>query len=226
MNAMVIVEPRKHPYLKQVCENFDKNMPPDWDLYVVHGNLNATFAKDAVNHIQRRKIFIPLQVDNLTVDTYNELFKKLSFWNKIKAENILVFQTDTALCSKSTLNIQEFMKYDYIGCSMNKSFKHYKVPWDKKYKDDHFYGIGGLSFRKNSFQKKCILQHPNIDRYYPEDVFFSKCVAKSKNRPRSVKELKRFCSQSRGFKSFGAHKTKKINPSFYNYCPEAKFQSE
>lgn len=224
MNAMVIVEPRNHPYLKQVCENFDKNMPPDWDLYVVHGKSNATFAKEAVSNIQRNKIFIPLRVDNLTADTYNQLFKQLSFWNKIKAENILVFQTDTALCANSKFKIKNFMKYDYIGCSSNNAFRK-KTVWDEKYKDSFFYGIGGLSFRKNSFQKKCILQHPNIDKYYPEDVFYSNCVAKSKNRPRSIRVLQNFCSQSHGFKSFGSHKTKKINPSFYEFCPEAKFQS-
>jgi hypothetical protein len=222
MNAMVIVEPRKHPFLKKVCENFDKNMPPDWDLYVVHGKLNATYAKNAVKNIQRPKVFISLNVDNLTADTYNKLFKTLSFWNKIKAENILVFQTDAALCSNSKFNINDFMKYDYIGCSRSYAFRN-KPDWGPTYKNSFFYGIGGLSFRKNSFQKKCIQDHPNIDPYYPEDVFYSECVGKSPNRPRSIRALQNFCSQSHGFKSFGAHKTKKIKKSFYQFCPEAKF---
>jgi hypothetical protein len=225
MNAMVIVEPRKHPYLKQVCENFDKNMPPDWDLYVVHGNSNATFAKDAVKDIQRHKVFIPLPVNNLSANTYNKLFKQLSFWNKIKAENILVFQTDASLCANSSFNIKDFMKYDYIGCSRNYAFKD-KPDWGGKHADSYFYGIGGLSFRKNSFQKKCIRDHPNIPPYYSEDVFYSNCVANSPNRPKSIRALQNFCSQSHGFKSFGAHKTKKINKSFYGFCPEAKFHSK
>lgn len=34
---MVIVEPRAHPDLQYVLENFDKNMPLYYDLYIFHG---------------------------------------------------------------------------------------------------------------------------------------------------------------------------------------------
>lgn len=36
-SAMVIVEPREHPNLQYVLENFDRLMPLHYDLYVFHG---------------------------------------------------------------------------------------------------------------------------------------------------------------------------------------------
>ena len=219
-NAMVIVEPRKHHYLKKVCHNFDQNMPSDWDLYVVHGKSHKKHAEDSVKGITRNVFFIPLSSNNLLIYEYNALFKTLDFWNKIKAENILVFQTDAALCSKSKFDINDFIKYDYIGCPYNNSYK--KGVWTNQYKDSFFYGIGGLSFRKKSFMQKCIKENP-VESDYPEDVFFSNCVESSNKKPKSLKVLQKFCTQNKFTrKSFGSHKTRSVNKqSFYKYCPEA-----
>jgi hypothetical protein len=224
MNAMLIVEPRKHPLLKTVIHNFDKNMPTNWDLYVVHGKSFQEHAKEAVKDINRTVKLIQLQTDNLTADEYNHLFKKISFWNKIKAENILVFQTDSALCSKSNFNIHDFMKYDYIGCAAenNHGNKFGNHNWSKTYPHSFFYGIGGLSFRKNSFQKKCIREN-KVPPHFAEDVFYSNCVHKY-TKPENAKKIQQFCSQTNFTKkSFGSHKTKDIkSKKFYKYCPEAK----
>jgi len=229
-NAMVIVEPRKHKMLKYVCDNFHKNMTKDWALYVFHGKSNADYAREAVADINGRQIFlIPLDSDNLTPGQYNELFKDLNFWNKVKAENILVFQTDAVLCPASEYRIKDFMKYDYIGCgSYDGAIGNSKEVWGKKESmNNSFYGVGGLSFRKNSFQKKCILDYPDIPPAYPEDVFFSNCVEKSPNKPKRAVDLANFCTQdSFERKSFGAHKTwymkKGHAEPFYKFCPAAR----
>ena len=223
-NAMVIVEPRSDPLLKTAIENFDKVMDKSWDLYVFHGTSNGELSKKATLGLERNVHLISLQTDNLTPDTYNELFKKKSFWNKIHAENILVFQIDSALCGNSLHNIKEFMKYGYIGCSVNNTSIG-KGYWGKNV---NFYGVGGLSFRKKSFTLKCINDNPNIPKKYPEDVFYSNCVSKSKMRPRKASTLSKFCTQDTyTHKSFGAHKTRRIQNTrrkrqFVKFCPEVK----
>jgi len=224
--AMVIVEPRKHKLLKYVCENFDKNMCKSWDLYVFHGKSHSEFAREAVEEIKDRKVFlIPLDTDNLTADQYNELFKKLDFWDQVKAEDILVFQTDAVLCPNSSYKIDDFTHFDYIGCSIfNGAIGKDIEAWGT---ENSFYGIGGLSFRKNSFQKQCIRKYPNITAKYPEDVFYSNCVEDSPNKPSSGTDLANFCSQTQFRRpSFGAHKITLLEKEhlapFLKFCPTAK----
>ena len=228
--AMVIVEPREHKLLKYACENFDKNMCKSWDMYIFHGASAGDFAKRAVSGIQGRRVhLIALDTDNLDGDGYNALFKSMDFWNKVKAENILVFQTDAVLCPASQFKIRDFMKYDYIGCgSYAGAVGKDRDIWGKEYsKGNSFYGIGGLSFRKNSFQKQCIRKYPKIAADYPEDVFFSNCVEESPNKPESARALANFCTQdSFEQRSFGAHNTwymkKEHREPFYAYCPAAR----
>jgi len=228
--AMVIVEPRKHPHLQYVCENFDKNMCKSWDLYVFHGKSAGMYAQGATSGIKGRRVhLIPLDTDNLDGNGYNALFKSLDFWNKVKAEDILVFQTDAVLCPASEFKIKDFMKYDYIGCgSYAGAIGNKKDIWGKDYsKGNSFYGIGGLSFRKNSFQKQCIKKYPGIEADYPEDVFYSNCVEQSANKPESAEVLANFCTQdSFSKRSFGAHNTwymkKEDREPFYAFCPAAE----
>ena len=223
-NALVIVEPRAHKLLKQVIENFDKNMDSSWDLYLFYGKSHLEYAEQSTININRRnKFLLPLETDNLDANQYNNLFKQTSFWNKVDAENILVFQTDVVLCGDSQYKIQDFLKYQYIGCPYNNQYigKDEKGVWGK---DHHFYGIGGLSFRKKSFMMKCIEDNPSIDGNFPEDVLFSNCVA-SGNKPENATILNQFCTQFYGYeKSFGIHKPVYLRNKneFYNYCPEGK----
>lgn len=228
-NAIVIVEPRKHKLLEQVIDNFHNIMDESWDLYLFYGKSHEEFANDATKKIHgRNKFLIPLETDNLTADEYNKLFKDISFWDNVKAEHILVFQTDTILCKNSFYKIENFMKYNYIGCPYNNTYigRNSNV-WGE---ENNFYGIGGLSFRKKSFMIDCINKHINIDPVFPEDVLFSNCVADTENKPESAEILNKFCTQFEGFnKSFGVHKptylaNKKIilnnKQPFSEYCPE------
>ena len=219
--AMIIVEPREHRNLKRVLQNFHDIMDKSWDLYVFHGKSKGEFARSATEGLTGRTVnLIPLDADNLSHDEYNTLFLNPDFWNKVNAENILVFQTDAALCKKFNGNIDKFMKYDYIGCSYNKD-QIGNGPWPK-YK---FYGVGGLSLRKKSFMLKCIASAPAGE---PEDAIFGNCVDKLPTKPESGEVLSEFCTQNEFYKnkpSFGAHKTdlylETPRIEFNEYCPEA-----
>ena len=219
--AMVIVEPRAHKNLQRVLENFNKEMKPEWDLYVFHGKSHGEFAKNAVQNIKERKVFVmPLHTDNLNAGEYSKLLQNKNFWDKVNAENILVFQTDTALCGKSKRKMNNFIKYNYIGCNIGTSIG------DKVWGENHRrYGVGGLSFRKKSFMLKCIKNQTRKNN--AENVAFSNCVHNSHRKPTSLKNAKNFCSQGIPTESAGSHKvnhmmTKNNKKIFYSHCPEAK----
>jgi hypothetical protein len=221
-NAIVIVEPRPHKLLESVIRNFDSIIPITWDLYVFHGKSHYNFAYDATKNIlQRNKILIQLDTDNLDANSYNKLLKQESFWNKVNAEHILVFQTDSVLCKNSKYKIEDFMKYNYIGCPFNGTYigKDENGTWSGKH---YFYGIGGLSYRKKSFMINCIRNYP-IEDNFPEDVFYSNCVAETSDKPENALVLNKFCTQFSGLdSSFGVHKPESLvnKQEFSNYCPE------
>jgi hypothetical protein len=110
-NALIIVEPRKHELLKPVIDNFNNIMDKTWDLYIFHGSSNKEFANNAISDIKNRNIYlISLDTDNLNANEYNKLLKDKTFWNKVNAENILVFQTDSILCKNSNYKIEDLRK--------------------------------------------------------------------------------------------------------------------
>jgi len=232
--AMIIVEPRAHPLLESVIKNFDENMDISWDLYVFHGKSSGEYATNATKTVRRNLYLIPLETDNLTADEYNILFKSPDFWSKINAENILVFQTDSALCKNSKLRIERFMKYDYIGCPVDDKGIG-KGGFSRYWGNESFYGIGGLSFRKKSFMLSCIQKYPNVSLTQAEDIFYGNCLEHSDNKVESAKVMTEFCTQHTlyDYTSFGVHKTNIdlerwsfIRPirmkKLYTMCPEAK----
>jgi hypothetical protein len=228
---MVIVEPRDHPKLQYVCEEFHKKMPTQYTLYVFHGKQRNEFARRCVQNIvndtfiKRDVILIELPTSNLTANQYNRLLKSRWFYSHIDAENILIFQTDAVPCTVSPHKIKAFEKFSYIGCGLGDQVGK-NTYWGK---ESSFYGIGGLSFRKKSFVESCIKTQPHASwkDNYPEDVFFSDCTDALK--PRTIPnatDLNEFCTQGtfdRKRPSFGAHKVSIQDDeqarAFHEYCP-------
>lgn len=115
---MVIVEPRAHPRLCTVLDNFDALMPPAYDLYIFHGPAATDHARNcsAPAALHRRVFLRQLPADGLTAASYSALLKSpTEFWDRIEAERVLVFQTDTALCAASNRSVVDFEHLDYIG---------------------------------------------------------------------------------------------------------------
>jgi hypothetical protein len=223
--AMVIVEPRKHENLGKIIANFHKDMPKVWELYLFYGKGLGDYAKEATKSVKGRKVFLKeLDTDNLHPDQYSELMKSSDFWNKIDAETILIFQTDAAMCKMSKFKINKFLKYDYIGCSLGKwGIGKEGSAWGIH----NMYGVGGVSLRKKSFMLKCIADNPDVPSNFPEDVFYSDCVAHSANKPENAKTLSEFCSQATYDEdSIFVHKPafmdKNHKRRFLKYCPEGR----
>lgn len=155
----LIIEPREHPALSYVINNFLHNLSCEWDFIVFHGINNKDYVMDIVNnlHDQDRFTLINLLVDNLDPDAYSDLFKKDEFYSNIKTETFLIFQTDTMILEKNKNVINIMLNYDYVGAPW---------PWH-----NNAVGNGGLSLRKKSKMLEIIKKKG----YEPgnEDVYFS-----------------------------------------------------
>lgn len=223
---MVIVEPRQHPHLRYVLENFDKLMPLHYDVYIFHGHSARSFAQQAATHLEKRRLvhYLSLNKDSITADEYNMLLKMPHFWNAIEAENILIFQTDSVLCSQSPFSIEDFENFGYIGCAFD-SHAGRGTHWHPH----AFWGVGGLSFRHKSAALECI-RAIGSDSLLAEDVFFSNCIDVGLGkRPHNASLLSDFCSEMTFLsRSFGTHQplwmawSPQMLDRFLQYCPEAQ----
>lgn len=189
----IIIEPREHKALEFVLNNFLENLSDQWDIIIFHGNKNIDFINNLFNTTlikYKNKIkLINLNVDNLTIDDYNNLLVSKDFYNYIPTELFLIFQTDTLICNNYKYLINDFINYDYTG-----------APWKA-----NNVGNGGLSLRRKSKMLEIInnCQYKNE----PEDVYFSNgCNNIFINKP-TVKDAKNFSVEAiYNDISFGVHK--------------------
>ncbi len=170
----VIVEPRVTQVLPDLLTWMIHLLSPyGWTFVVYCGTLNEHLLKDFDVEVRN------LGRDNLTFAEYNTLFFSPNFWLSMPFENILIFQTDAVLIDG---NLDEFLKYDYVG-----------APWNKnqKWRTDgpvilnnlkgggfvrgtptvHLTGNGGLSLRRRSAMLRGLENTKRI--LINEDYFFS-----------------------------------------------------
>jgi hypothetical protein len=133
----VIIEPRIHPAMEFVLENFLINLSNNWGFIIFHGTKNKQFIENIINNLKEFKNriqLIELKTENLTSKQYNAICKNANFYKCINTEIILIFQTDTLILKENKDLINNFLEYDYVG-----------APWK-----NGLIGNGGLSLRKKS----------------------------------------------------------------------------
>jgi hypothetical protein len=188
MSTAVIVEPRRHPALSFVLQNFTAHLPKDWKILIFHGKDNKEFVHKIVEGMEDPSRFlepIQLDIDNLTLFQYNKVLMSQAFYQCIPTETILIFQTDTMILEP--LQLQEFLSYDYVG-----------APW----KTGHV-GNGGLSLRKKS---KMITIITTVNQFHMnEDVYFSMQKVVPLKKP-TFQDAQRFSVETVFYPSpFGIH---------------------
>jgi len=211
MYTALIVEPRNHPCLPIVLENFDRNLSDEWSFLIFHGSDNKSFIETIIKNksIKRSCTFVDLKVNNMTIKEYNQLFYSFSFYNFIPTETFLVFQTDSLISPVYKNKINKFLQYDYVGAPL-------RIGKGKV-------GNGGLSLRKKSKMIE-LLQTNFSDEVYltNEDLFFAGLRFNNINKvpiflpnPNKAKE---FSVESMMYdKPFGVHKPwKHINKKNMN----------
>lgn len=156
----VIVEFRLHTCFEYVCKNFLRFTNEDWGLHVFHGNKNKNFVYKSLKGVANVK-YTNLNVDNISIEDYNLLLTNNDkFYNQIKSDMFLTFQTDSLFLQPLK---DEFLVYDYIG-----------APWPQH---NNKVGNGGFSIRcKKTFME--ISNNFNRPSQLAEDVFHSDCLIK------------------------------------------------
>jgi hypothetical protein len=143
--AAVIVDTRRLSLYQVITEHLFY-LPKYTKLYI--------FSSEDNRHLQEMLNCEFHVVEINDIRGYNKLLKSKNFWNKIKEENILIFQEDSRLLREG---IEDFYEYDYVGAA-----------WDFY----PFVGNGGLSFRHKSAMLK-VLEVCNPENDINEDVYFA-----------------------------------------------------
>jgi hypothetical protein len=143
--AAVIVDTRRLSLYQVITEHLFY-LPKYTKLYI--------FSSEDNRHLQEMLNCEFHVVEINDIKGYNKLLKSKNFWNKIKEENILIFQEDSRLLREG---IEDFYEYDYVGAA-----------WDFY----PFVGNGGLSFRHKSAMLK-VLEVCNPKNDINEDVYFA-----------------------------------------------------
>jgi len=177
--ALVLIDERQHSQISPAIISVLTNTPIDWPLYLlfpksIHEWLKAqpwhAFAR-AQNRSYKIQPSKPATCRNQGQQSANCFLTAHEFWNTFSEDYILLFQQDSALCSKEDKSIANFLQYDYVG-----------APWPRGVSYDGTtlsVGNGGFSLRNRSFMQQCI-RRANEEKLdlmdTPEDVFFSSCA--------------------------------------------------
>jgi hypothetical protein len=182
----VIVEPRKHPALSYVLQNFVTYLPDGWKILIFHGNQNKEFVHDILAHLPPRFLKpIELNIDNLTIKQYNAILMSSAFYKCIPTETMLIFQTDTIILEPQLLHA--FLSYDYVG-----------APWPSG-----DVGNGGLSLRKKS--KMITITQTVTPIHENEDIHLSMQSIVPLHKP-SFEQAKQFAVETVFYETpFGIH---------------------
>jgi hypothetical protein len=163
------------------------------------------------------------------------MLTNITFWESIPAEKILIFQSDSAVCSLSPYFLELFLIYDYIGAawrwnvfddnilrflsgSSKRPKKSTVISWEE---NGFFGGNGGFSIRSRSSMIECVnlttngsISYPKYRVGFPEDVWFSYCVRfvlRGKHLPNRKTQIafawEGVRDRMKGYPPFGIHKS-------------------
>jgi hypothetical protein len=223
----VMVEPRTKNLIETI-HLYLRNLPEHVHFYIFHGNKNKELLKTKFNKelIQNKISLVDLGVDNLNIQEYSGLLLSKSFWEILPSENILIFQTDSVICSQSKFQMENFINYDFIGAPFSKTINnllHFYFLGKGKWINYRNFMNGGLSFRKKSKMIELIEKYP-WDGLIPEDIW---CVAHlhklNANLP-DIETARMFSFESENLfeTPFGLHKPRKEFETLQEICPEVK----
>ena len=161
-------------------------------------------------------------IKNLSIDNYNKILMKSSFWKQLPAKNVLLFQTDSLLIEPLDFLMFE---YDYVGAPFCKEkylstifpefsdFDQSEIAgtWitqvfnrEHNIPDGIFQGNGGLSIRNRDIMMKiCENEKPLKDEN--EDIYFSRLVNKYSTCLAPLGISSRFSCECEYYKSIGFH---------------------
>jgi hypothetical protein len=167
-----------------------------------------------------------------SVEGYSNLLLTPDFYNELKSDYVLIYQTD-AMLLKNDIDLWCNSKFDYIGAPWPKKFE-YLMQFDSfKYRPFNVstgVGNGGLSFRRIAKCLELFKEFPELHNFFiksksSEDLFFGVASQISKNFfvPNEITaslfslelEPDFYFSVNGGNLPMGAHAWEKYNPNFW-----------
>ena len=126
--AAAIVEHRAIPNLPYVMSNFLENLSKEIIIYFFCSIKSAAIVKSnllegASAHSLKRVRFIQdffgeLNATVMSKVVYNRLLLDHTFWllfSRDKKDSVVLFESDSFLCSNPTFELEKFLNYGYIG---------------------------------------------------------------------------------------------------------------
>ncbi|KAI4214700.1 MAG: hypothetical protein LQ351_002773 [Letrouitia transgressa] len=166
-NLAVIIETRPIPNLVPLILHFSSVLGPDWPIRVIHSPSNADLfqANPLRRQIESNHIELSLIPSNISLKTSNDVSSYLTrpfFWQSLAPKkHILLFQSDSILCSNSPHRVEEFLQYDFIGAPITPNLGH-----DLGYN-------GGLSLRSREKMLE-VLRYNNYTDGFEDQWYYSK----------------------------------------------------
>lgn len=139
-NAAAIIENRALNKIVLLLLHFSIVLGPDWPIFLFTSQSIVSLSAPLKRLIDERHItvrFLPPSVNfNNRLDVSGFLTDAWMWEQLVPAEHVLVFQSDSILCSNSPLKVDDFLQYDFVG-----------APIDPAYGEGY---NGGLSLRNRS----------------------------------------------------------------------------
>lgn len=195
----------------------DKSAQTNWALYIFHSKENEQFVIDMIGEAHLSQVhLVCVSEQNLTIRDYCFLLVSEMFWNRIDAEWVLIFQTDSYLRRHG---IDEFVSEDYAMIG---------APWrDWHQASPRQAGNGGLSLRKKSAILEAIRWSDRNVPYqagWNEDVFYHTVLERMMmSRQTTSGDVIKLATKERA-KHFSVETLYYANPlgvhKYWNYLPD------
>ncbi|KAL8678903.1 MAG: hypothetical protein Q9186_004760 [Xanthomendoza sp. 1 TL-2023] len=162
-----LIENRPEPMLAPHMLHMISVIPPDWKARFMGSDESVAYINSSAAiryQVSLGKLdltYIPKNMSVAGQEQISQFLTTLWLYDTVlqPAENLLVFQTDSILCSQSGKSLNDWLDYDWVG-----------APWNR---GGRFGGNGGLSMRKVSSIITVLKNQIRIPNSEPEDVWLS-----------------------------------------------------
>ncbi|EPE25720.1 hypothetical protein GLAREA_01632 [Glarea lozoyensis ATCC 20868] len=124
--AAVIIETRRSGGIVPLVLHFSAVLGPDWPIVIYTAAENfGSFSTSAalLRHQRAGRVVIRALADGVYFPNWNSVSDFLTtpwIWEEMApAEHVLLFQTDSILCSNSVRKVDDFFEWDFVGAPIN-----------------------------------------------------------------------------------------------------------
>ena len=186
-HSAIIIEPRPHRLLLPVIDHMLQHIPNATLVQVFHSSANrqplqqhyAPLIRQGRVHLTDLSEILGSDMGNGSVAMLNGLYFNISFWKRCRGENLLLFQLDSCVCSRSPWTWRDFIGQGWGWIGAPHVVATGGVSGRRNYQR-MIHHNGGFSFRSKFLTLRILEKHPNFyarrfasGRAYNEDTFYS-----------------------------------------------------